>query len=77
MAGKEARRPPAAVAKNIPATFGQFPDIEVSLIAAQSGITAAIPTSSGGFDTHGNVADNDGANGSFARCDQSDDLPVG
>ena len=68
IAGKEARVRLAAVASNIPVTFGQFPDIEVSLIGAQSGITAAIQTSSGGFDTHGSVADNDGANGSFARA---------
>ena len=67
IAGKEARVRLAAVAQNIPATFGQFPDIEVSLIAAQSGITAAIQASSGGFDTHGSVAGNDGANGSFAQ----------
>ncbi len=68
MAGKEARVRLAAVAQNIPATFGQFPDIEVGLIAAQSGITAAIQTARGGFDTHGSAADNDGANGSFARA---------
>ena len=68
MAGKEARVRLAAVAANIPAAFGQFPDIEVGLIAAQSGITAAIQTSVGGFDTHGSAAANDGANGSFARA---------
>ncbi len=49
-------------------TFGPFPDIEVPLIAAQSGITASIQIQSGGFDTHGSVADNDGANGSYARA---------
>ena len=40
--GAEARQRLLAVAANIPPTFGQFPDIEVALIAAQSGITAAI-----------------------------------
>ena len=45
MAGAEARQRLLAVAANIPVTFGQFPDIEVALIAAQSGITAAIPGS--------------------------------
>ena len=68
IAGKEARVRLAAVANNIPAVFGQFPDIEVGLIAAQSGITAAIQFARGGFDTHGSAADNDGANGSFARA---------
>ena len=68
IAGKEARVRLAAVAENIPATFGPFPDLEVSLICAQSGITAAIQASSGGFDTHGDVTANDGANGSFARA---------
>jgi len=68
IAGKQARIRLAAVAQNIPATFGQFPDIEVGLIAAQSGITASIQVSRGGFDTHGSAAANDGANGSFARA---------
>ena len=68
LAGKEARQRLLAVAANIPVTFGQFPDIEVALIAAQSGITAAIQIQTGGFDTHGNVANNDGANGSFAQA---------
>lgn len=68
VAAKEARIRLAAVAQNIPATFGQFPDIEVGLIAAQSGITASIQVARGGFDTHGSAADNDGANGSFARA---------
>ena len=68
MAGAEARQRLLAVAANIPNQFGQFPDIEVALIAAQSGITASIQLQTGGFDTHGNVADNDGANGSFARA---------
>ena len=68
LAGKEARQRLLAVAANIPVLFGQFPDIEVALIAAQSGITAAIQVQTGGFDTHGNVADNDGANGSFAQA---------
>ena len=68
IAGKEARQRLLAVAANIPLTFGQFPDIEVALIAAQSGITAAIQVSTGGFDTHGNAAANDGANGSFAQA---------
>ena len=68
MAGKEARQRLLAVAANIPVTFGQFPDIEVALIAAQSGITAAIQVQTGGFDTHGNAADYDGANGSFAQA---------
>jgi uncharacterized protein (DUF1501 family) len=68
MAGAEARQRLLAVAANIPPVFGQFPDIEVALIAAQSGITAAIQVSTGGFDTHGNVAANDGANGSFAQA---------
>ena len=68
MAGAEARQRLLAVAANIPPTFGQFPDIEVALIAAQSGITAAIQIQTGGFDTHGNVAANDGANGSFAQA---------
>jgi Protein of unknown function (DUF1501) len=67
MAGAEARQRLLAVANNIPVNFGQFQDIEVALIAAQSGITAAIQVQSGGFDTHGNVAANDGANGSFAQ----------
>ena len=58
IAGKEARVRLAAVANNIPVNFGQFPDLEVSLICAQSGITAAIQTSSGGFDTHGDVNGN-------------------
>jgi Protein of unknown function (DUF1501) len=68
LAGAEARQRLLAVAANIPTVFGPFPDIEVPLIAAQSGITAAIQIQTGGFDTHGNVADNDGANGSFARA---------
>ena len=68
IAGKEARVRLAAVAANIPVTFGPFPDLEVSLICAQSGITAAIQTTSGGFDTHGDVTANDGANGSLARA---------
>ncbi len=68
LAGKEARVRLAAVAANIPVQFGQFPDLEVALIAAQSGITASIQVSSSGFDTHGNVAANDGANGSFAQA---------
>ena len=68
MAGAEARQRLLAVAANIPVQFGQFPDIEVALIAAQSGITAAIQVARGGFDTHGNAAANDGANGSFAQA---------
>ena len=68
MAGAEARQRLLAVAENIPVTFGQFPDIEVALIAAQSGITAAFQVATGGFDTHGNAAGNDGANGSFAQA---------
>jgi hypothetical protein len=68
MAGAEARQRLLAVAANIPVQFGQFPDIEVALIAAQSGITAAIQVQTGGFDTHGNAAANDGANGSFAQA---------
>ena len=67
IAGKEARVRLQAVANNVPAAFGQNPDIEVFMIAAQSGITAAGTLSSGGFDTHGNINDNDGANGSLAR----------
>lgn len=67
IAGKEARVRLAAVADNIPQAFGPFPDLEVALICAQSGITAAIQVTSGGFDTHGDVTDNDGPNGSFAR----------
>ena len=69
MAGAEARQRLLAVAANIPVQFGQFPDIEVALIAAQSGITAAIQYKpEGRFDTHGNAAANDGANGSFAQA---------
>ena len=68
MAGAEARQRLLAVAANIPVQFGQFPDIEVPLIAAQSGITASIQIQTGGFDTHGSAADNDGPNGSFARA---------
>ena len=68
MAGAEARQRLLQVAENIPPTFGQFPDIEVALIACQSGITAAFQVATGGFDTHGNAAGNDGANGSFAQA---------
>jgi Protein of unknown function (DUF1501) len=68
LAGAEARQRLLAVAANIPPAFGQFQDIEVALIAAQSGITAAFQVATGGFDTHGNVAANDGANGSFAQA---------
>jgi hypothetical protein len=68
MAGAEARQRLLAVAANIPPTFGQFPEIEVALIACQSGITAAVQFATGGFDTHGNAAANDGANGSFAQA---------
>ena len=59
-----------------PPTFGQFPDIEVALIAAQSGITAAIQVQSGGFDTHGNVPTTTGPTDRL-RGDQSDHLPLG
>lgn len=68
LAGAEARQRLLAVAANIPTTFGQFPDIEIPLIAAQSGITASIQFAVGGFDTHGSVAANDGPNGSFANA---------
>jgi hypothetical protein len=68
MAGAEARQRLLAVAANIPVQFGQFPEIEVALIACQSGITAAVQVATGGFDTHGNAAGNDGANGSFAQA---------
>ena len=67
MAAKEARVRLQAVAQNIPAAFGQNPDIEVFMIAAQSGITAAGTLSSGGFDCHGSELDYEGANGTLAR----------
>lgn len=67
MAGKEARVRLQAVAANIPQAFGPNPDIEVFMIAAQSGITAAGTLSSGGFDCHGSELDYEGANGSLAR----------
>jgi hypothetical protein len=68
LAGKEARVRLEAVAQLIPATFTQqFADIEVTAIAMQAGITAAAQLSSGGFDTHGNVEDNNGPNGSLVR----------
>lgn len=65
--GKEARARLAAVAENIPATFGQFPDIEVGMIAMQSGITTAFQWDTGGFDCHGSVLDYEGANGAMTR----------
>jgi hypothetical protein len=68
IAGKEARVRLEAVAANIPGTFSQqFADIQVGLIAAQSGITAAIQIERGGFDAHGNIEDYNGANGSLTR----------
>ncbi|HVE88289.1 MAG TPA: DUF1501 domain-containing protein [Burkholderiaceae bacterium] len=68
IAGKEARVRLEAVAANIPQAFNQqFADIQVGLIAAQSGITAAIQVERGGFDSHGNIEDYNGANGSLTR----------
>ncbi|MDQ3188508.1 MAG: DUF1501 domain-containing protein [Pseudomonadota bacterium] len=68
IAGKEARVRLEAVAANIPQQISQqFPDIQVGLIAAQSGITAAIQVARGGFDAHGNIEDYNGANGSLTR----------
>ena len=67
VAAKEARVRLQAVAANVPATFGQNPDIEVFMIAAQSGITSAGTLSSGGFDCHGSELDYEGANGALAR----------
>ena len=68
IAGKEARIRLEAVAALIPATFSQqFADIQVGLIGAQAGITAAIQVARGGFDAHGNIEDYNGANGSLTR----------
>ena len=67
LAAKEARIRLQAVAQNIPATFGNNPDIEVFMIAAQSGITAAGTIGSGGFDCHGSELDYEGNNGALTR----------
>ncbi|MGH6611373.1 MAG: DUF1501 domain-containing protein [Burkholderiaceae bacterium] len=68
IAGKEARVRLEAVAALIPQAFNQqFADIQVGLVGAQAGITAAIQVSRGGFDSHGNIEDYNGANGSLTR----------